>query len=864
MIGTLRAFGQRDPKGVRPGTFARTTPLELPPHAASPPVRLAGPGTIRSLQLRLPRLVRAARVRDDGRAFGPGGGSSFTLSIDGRQAGVRLTRRYDPVIGHQRAAVTIDGQAAGEWNSGPAAAPGGWAEETLTLPAAVTAGKTSLTVSNVFLSSDLDFNEFRYDVACLLPEGWTRTDTLDLGPGHPGEEGAHAYAIRQQTFEGDRTYRYPVDPAAEAASRDLLARLRLRITFDGSTTVDAPVGEFFGSGLGAFDVRALMFSLDALDGVLSAWWPMPYLRDAVVELVNGSDTPLRGGSIRLEQTFDPLNLVRLRPLGDLGYFHASAGYGPTVNGQDWTFTQAQGRGVFYGVTHSMRGLIPTGNRREYLEGDERAFADGSLSPLWHGTGTEDFYESGWYFRDGTTFVMPDAGNPAYDTDDVNAPYDSTGAFRLLPAEALSFGSSVRFGIEHGPGDDKPAIYSSTAYWYGQTGYTLRRTDALDPGLAESRNAHAYRADGETVGTLTSTFEADNHRYPVSLPVTGAGGMVAFRLAVDPVNRGVRLSRLADQGHGYQVADVYVNGTYAGRWTEPLSNATSQWLEDWFELPAALTSAKAYFDVRLEPVAGAPPWTAARYEAVSRVLPFADSAAPGPVSHPRAEGDTSNSLRVFWVPARDDVGVAEYEVYGSQDAGVPVGPGTLVGRTPVPGFRHDGLGLEQTWFYRVRAVDASGHVGPLSAPVSARTGNTLIIEGESLLPPLSASAPLVAQANCCDVVWSGNAQLWFIAARLGDTFTVALNVPQEGNYQVAADLTKARDYGTFTLAVDGATVGAPYDGFNTPAVLVGYGHVFGTVHLTAGTHPFTVTVTAQNPASVGFLVGIDRFLLTKTD
>jgi len=53
----------------------------------------------------------------------------------------------------------------------------------------------------------------------------------------------------------------------------------------------------------------------------------------------------------------------------------------------------------------MRGLIKAGNIGDYLEGDERVFVDGQQSPVIYGTGTEDFYESGWYFRGGVTYDM---------------------------------------------------------------------------------------------------------------------------------------------------------------------------------------------------------------------------------------------------------------------------------------------------------------------------------------------------------------------------------------------------------------------------------------------------------------------------
>jgi Protein of unknown function (DUF2961) len=31
---------------------------------------------------------------------------------------------------------------------------------------------------------------------------------------------------------------------------------------------------------------------------------------------------------------------------------------------------------------------------------------------------------------------------------------------------VTFRSSLRFGIEHGPDNEVDAVYSSTAYWYG--------------------------------------------------------------------------------------------------------------------------------------------------------------------------------------------------------------------------------------------------------------------------------------------------------------------------------------------------------------------------------------------------------------
>lgn len=397
----------------------------------------------------------------------------------------------------------------------------------------------------------------------------------------------------------------------------MLAGARLRVTFDGQTTVDAPVGEFFGSGIGEYDTRSLFTSIDATpDGWYTAWWAMPHGSNATVELVNGSDVPITGAVVEVTSASDP-DVAGELSSGVLGYFHATNRSGPTTPDVSWNFLTAEGTGVLYGVTHSMRGNIPDGNRRNYLEGDELVYVDGATSPTMYGTGSEDFYESGWYFRDGTTYTMPLAGNPSYELDGDGCQYDCTGAYRPMVGDAVSFGSGLAFDIEHGPLDNEPADYSSTAYWYGRPTASLSETDAVDLADDASRAAHDYAAAGETRGTLESTFEGRGDTTPVTRGVTAATGTVSFTMAADPDNAGVRLLRLGDQHEAYQRATVYVNDTPVGEWLQPLGNQHSRWLEDSFELPASATQGEDELTIRIEPADGSPAWSAATYRALSR-------------------------------------------------------------------------------------------------------------------------------------------------------------------------------------------------------------------------------------------------------
>ncbi|WP_144127294.1 DUF2961 domain-containing protein [Catellatospora sichuanensis] len=504
-----------------------------------------------------------------------------------------------------------------------------------------------------------------------------------------------------------------------SATPAVLAGLRLRITFDGRRTVDSPIGEFFGSGLAERQVRALMFAMDAAPGGwYSSWWPMPLRSTANVELVNSTGQAVNGVGVEVTSAPGAWWTDLLAATGDAGYFTARSARGEVVMGQDWTLADQSGRGRLVGVTQTMRGHITGGNTRNYLEGDERIHVDGSPSPWWHGTGTEDFYESGWYFNRGE-YSGVFTGNPAHQFRSGGCADECDGAYRLLIGDAVAYTTALRFGIEHGPGNDMPADYGSTAYLYTQPTAAARRTDTVVAGDAASRAAHAWSDSGATQYPLTSAFEGDDPS-TVTGQVRAGGGQVGFRLAVAAGNHGVRLRRSADQQSPGQQAAVTVDGVSAGTWLQPLGNSTHRWLADEFTLPAAFTAGKSTINVTLTPVAGSPSWTAARYDALSLVTPFADTVAPGQVTGLGLGGGRTHALSLSWTAATDDVGVAGYRVYAARTSDVPIVPGNLVGTVSATGFRHGPLPARQTWHYRVVAVDAAGNAGPASGVVSATT------------------------------------------------------------------------------------------------------------------------------------------------
>ena len=254
VIAALQNAGTRDPKPAMPGATTRSKSFALQPGKSVELANVPGPGTVSAVRVRVPQLVAPPapnNVTDDGRAFGANGYSQFTVKIDPSNTGVRLTRRLDAGIGHQHATILVDGQAVAEWAPLPVAGGCHWVDQSVDLPASATAGKSSIVVRNQFVSSDLDYNEFTYWADSTVGGQQVRTDTLDVGPVHTADEAAHAYTIVNQTWQGDgSTFCYPPPSGSDEnvlASNDILANVRIRVTADGQRTVDAPLGEFFGS-----------------------------------------------------------------------------------------------------------------------------------------------------------------------------------------------------------------------------------------------------------------------------------------------------------------------------------------------------------------------------------------------------------------------------------------------------------------------------------------------------------------------------------------------------------------------------------------------------------------------------------------
>ncbi|MDD5503398.1 MAG: DUF2961 domain-containing protein, partial [Candidatus Thermoplasmatota archaeon] len=255
----------------------------------------------------------------------------------------------------------------------------------------------------------------------------------------------------------------------------------LEIYWEGEAqpSVRAPLGEFFGSGLGEYEMKSLPIGM-IQNGYYYCYFPMPFSSHATIKLVNENSKEFSAKwSIEYAEE-------KYKGVGTIcGYFRATwHEENPTMDARDFQMLNAEGAGKFVGETYTMRSVGTTA--RNYLEGDERIHFDGSRSPAIYGTGTEDYYNGGWYFHHGT-FTLQMHGNPAHEIDTT----DRTGVYRMHPFDFLPFHDGFHFGIEHGPQNDVVGNHTCVAYWYGANDSHLILTDEIDVGDASLEKAHNY-------------------------------------------------------------------------------------------------------------------------------------------------------------------------------------------------------------------------------------------------------------------------------------------------------------------------------------------------------------------------------------
>jgi hypothetical protein len=246
--------------------------------------------------------------------------------------------------------------------------------------------------------------------------------------------------------------------------------------WDGEATpsVEAPVGDFFGLGLGDYHLyHALPLSVGA-DNALNSFFPMPFQKHARITITNE-------GSHKVDAFYFNIDYrAYSKPLQqDLLYFHAQ--YRQAAPAQGWTnqwrsngdplvdgkknlngegnyvWMEATGRGHFAGVTMS----VLQNQDGWWGEGDDMFFVDGESTPSINGTGSEDYFLGAWSFG-GHTVSYDLYGAPVVGQEVAGG---RTSVYRFHLDSPIPFTKSLRATIEHGHANHRSDNYFSVAYWY---------------------------------------------------------------------------------------------------------------------------------------------------------------------------------------------------------------------------------------------------------------------------------------------------------------------------------------------------------------------------------------------------------------
>ena len=238
----------------------------------------------------------------------------------------------------------------------------------------------------------------------------------------------------------------------------------LRISFDGSQRpqVEAPVGDFFGSGPGVNPFSSLPFSVQP-DGTMICRFVMPFEKSVRMEVINYTAGPVQligSATVSAWEWNNRSCYFRAKWRADHDLL---AGAGAL----DLPYLVAIGKGRFVGCAAMIMNPsgIPTAGGNWWGEGDEKILVDGESVPSTFGTGSEDYFNYSWSRPD--LFAHPYCGQPL-DSGPDTAGYVSNHRFQVM--DAIPFEKSVAVLMELWAHNRTPGLsYARIAYHYARPG-----------------------------------------------------------------------------------------------------------------------------------------------------------------------------------------------------------------------------------------------------------------------------------------------------------------------------------------------------------------------------------------------------------
>jgi hypothetical protein len=354
----------------------------------------------------------------------------------------------------------------------------------------------------------------------------------------------------------------------------------LRVYYDGAEepSVVSPLGDFFGVGHGAYrDINSMPVCVTSLGRSRTCYWRMPFRESIKITVANESD------EYTVDSFYWQINWRKLPELpADTPYFHARYRQEFPAEPGNYTILEAEGKGHYVGTVYSAHQM----ESGWFGEGDDFFYIDGAAIPQLCGTGTEDYFNDAWGFRE---FTTPFFGVPLYEGV---LSGDRVTAYRWHLPDPVPFEKSLRVEMEHkgsiyndrapvtsfdlGGFEERKDWVSSVAFWYQNPPATFSgdigaARDRIAPYRVISAGELVYRADPPLLVVQEGPFLA----YLPSTP--DASLEIDFELEED--GRYV-LAGIFVQGMIGGVYQISLNGKKLG---EPHSFVVGQYDPMWLPL-----------------------------------------------------------------------------------------------------------------------------------------------------------------------------------------------------------------------------------------------------------------------------------------
>jgi hypothetical protein len=213
--------------------------------------------------------------------------------------------------------------------------------------------------------------------------------------------------------------------------------------------MDGPVNSLLGAADGW---RPFQSALSGMSGdSLYLNIPMPFRAGLRVEAENRTAAPQLVGAALETVPREPADVKPFR----LSSYTEHAQPNPPFN--PYTVLNTPGPGNFLGIFWQMRG---TDHRT--LEGDERMAWNGAAVPQWQGTGTEDYFNGGYFWSNPNGQVDP---HPLASHGPLYLGGGNAAAYRWHIVDPVPFADGFRMTLECGGYSEVTADYQTTAFYY---------------------------------------------------------------------------------------------------------------------------------------------------------------------------------------------------------------------------------------------------------------------------------------------------------------------------------------------------------------------------------------------------------------